>query len=80
MTYPLNVPLTNGSAWMVNVGVGVGETLFVLGANGSGKSSLMHRKISNARFLVHVERSSSLKGPVQAWICLSTDCCSQALQ
>lgn len=41
MSFVLNVPLSGGESIKFNVGLG--EVVFVLGANGTGKSSLLHR-------------------------------------
>jgi ABC-type lipoprotein export system ATPase subunit len=44
MPFHLEVPLTVDGP--LNFSVDVGQTVFVLGANGTGKSSLMHRFFS----------------------------------
>jgi ABC-type cobalamin/Fe3+-siderophores transport system ATPase subunit len=41
MTFNLNFPLSNGEEFSFSIGIG--EVLFVLGANGTGKSSLLQR-------------------------------------
>jgi ABC-type cobalamin/Fe3+-siderophores transport system ATPase subunit len=40
MTFNLNIPQSDDTS--LNVSINMGESLFVLGANGTGKSSLMH--------------------------------------
>jgi hypothetical protein len=41
VAFSLTVPLSNGS--FLECPIDIGGTLFVLGANGTGKSNLMHR-------------------------------------
>jgi ABC-type lipoprotein export system ATPase subunit len=45
MTFNLTIPQPGGNS--LDVSINVGETLFVLGANGTGKSNLMHRFYSS---------------------------------
>src|SRR6476469_3629727 len=40
MSFDLNIPRTTGEP--LNLTINVGENLFIMGANGTGKSSLMH--------------------------------------
>jgi ABC-type cobalamin/Fe3+-siderophores transport system ATPase subunit len=41
MTFDLTIPQPSGNP--LNISISVGETLFALGANGTGKSNLMQR-------------------------------------
>jgi len=41
MSYNLNIPKLNNKS--LDISVNIGECLFILGANGTGKSSLMHK-------------------------------------
>lgn len=41
MSFNLSIPKTGGAS--LDITVNVGESLFILGANGTGKSSIMHR-------------------------------------
>lgn len=47
LTFNLSIPRTSGTP--VNLSVGPGESIFVLGANGTGKSGLMQRLYANHR-------------------------------
>lgn len=47
MTFNLTIPQPGGNA--LNLSIEDGETLFVLGANGTGKSNLMHRFYNDHR-------------------------------
>ncbi|MEG4405136.1 AAA family ATPase [Microcoleus sp. MON2_D5] len=53
MSFDLNIPRTTGE--LLNLTINVGQNLFIMGANGSGKSSLMQRVYSsyfgNARWI-----------------------------
>lgn len=47
MAFQLTIPQPNGA--VVQISLNPGQTLFLLGANGTGKSSLMHRFYTNNR-------------------------------
>src|SRR5690349_1624700 len=60
MTFNLTVPLSGGTT--LDLVISVGESLFVLGANGTGKSSLMQRLYS-----AHPEAARRISAHRQTW-------------
>lgn len=60
ITYPMQIPLSSGQSLPIEVGTG--SMLFILGANGTGKSSLVHRF-----FTAHVEKAQRLSAHRQTW-------------
>ncbi len=60
MSFALSVPLSGGEP--LNFTVALGEVVFVLGANGTGKSSLLHRFYAG-----HKEKSRRISAHRQTW-------------
>ena len=60
MSFNLTIPQSGGRA--LDIVVNVGECLFVLGANGSGKSSVMHKFYS-----AHHSNSRRISAHRQTW-------------
>ena len=61
MTFDINIPTSNGSE--LKVQLECGKLLFVLGANGTGKSSLMYHFSRK-----HFARSRKISAHRQTWM------------